>query len=181
MGYAVAAAAQARGANVVLVTGPTAIEPPAGIEVVRVRSAEQMRDAILPRAKNVDAIVMTAAVADYRPKEAAANKLKKSDAALTIELIANPDILAELGRTREGARPLLVGFAMETDDVVGYARKKLTGKRVDLMVANAAAVFGRDDTDATLVSADGDEALGATTKRELAERILDRIVAKLAT
>jgi phosphopantothenoylcysteine decarboxylase/phosphopantothenate--cysteine ligase len=123
---------------------------------------------------------MTAAVADYRPTKVARAKIKKSADTLRIELVKNPDILADLGRRRARARdkkrPVLVGFAMETHDVVAYARKKLREKRVDFVVANEAAVaFGRDDTRATLVGPRGSEPLPPTTKRALAERILDRV------
>ncbi len=180
MGYAVAAVAHERGARVILVSGPTAIEPPAGVEVVRVRSAREMHAAITGRVAEADAVVMTAAVADYRPVRVAKTKIKKDADTLRIELVKNPDILAELGATRRGKRPVLVGFAMETHDVIAHARKKLADKRVDLVVANEAAVgFGRDDTQATLVSPDGDEVLPAESKRALAARILDRIAALL--
>ncbi len=180
MGYAVAAAARDRGATVILVTGPTSIPVPAGVETIQVRSALEMQGAIASALPRVDAIVMTAAVADYRPAESKPRKVKKQGETMTLELVKNPDILAELGRTRQGKRPVLVGFAMETHDVVGYGRKKLVDKRVDLVVANEASVgFGRDDTQATLVGREGDEALPPMTKTELANRILDRIKAKL--
>lgn len=183
MGFAVAAAARDRGARVILVCGPTEITPPGRVELVRVRSALDMHKAITKRARKTDAIVMTAAVADYRPAQVARAKIKKSAGRLSIELVKNPDILADLGarraRSRRKKRPVLVGFAMETHDVVAYARKKLVDKRVDFVVANEASVgFGRDDTQATLVGPRGNEAVPPTTKRALAERILDR-VAKL--
>ena len=180
MGYALASAAEARGATVVLVTGPTQIPLPARVEVVAVRSALDMKqaiDAALPRA---DVVIMTAAVADYRPAQAQANKIKKSGDSVTIELVRNPDILAELGRARADKKsraPVLVGFAMETQDVVAYGRKKLVDKQVDLIVANEAAVaFGRDDTQATLISREEQTALPPMTKVEQAHHILDRVL-----
>jgi phosphopantothenoylcysteine decarboxylase / phosphopantothenate---cysteine ligase len=181
MGYAIARAARARGATVILVTGPTQIPRPPGVEVIDVRSALEMKQAIdgaLPRA---DAVIMTAAVADYRPAHPQQNKIKKSGDTLTIELVKNPDILAELGRARAERRtrkPVLVGFAMETHDVVAYGRKKLVDKQVDLIVANEAAVgFGRDDNQGTLIARDEELALPPMSKLELAHRILDRVLA----
>lgn len=181
MGYAIASAARARGATVVLVTGPTQISKPHGVEIVEVRSALEMKEAIdgaLPRA---DAVIMTAAVADYRPAQQVQNKIKKSGESMSIELVKNPDILAELGRSRAERRtnkPVLVGFAMETTDVVGYGRKKLIDKQVDLIVANEAAVgFGGDDNQATLISRTDQVELPAMPKLELANRILDRVLA----
>jgi phosphopantothenoylcysteine decarboxylase/phosphopantothenate--cysteine ligase len=183
MGYAIASAARARGATVVLVTGPTQISKPHGVEIVDVRSALEMKEAIdgaLPRA---DAVIMTAAVADYRPAQQVQNKIKKSGESMSIELVKNPDILAELGRSRAERRtnkPVLVGFAMETQDVVGYGRKKLIDKQVDLIVANEAAVgFGGDDNQATLISRTDQVELPAMPKLELANRILDRVLALL--
>jgi phosphopantothenoylcysteine decarboxylase/phosphopantothenate--cysteine ligase len=181
MGYAIASAARARGASVILVTGPTQIPRPPSVEVIDVRSALEMKQAIdgaLPRA---DAVIMTAAVADYRPAHQQHNKIKKSGDTLTIELVKNPDILADLGRARAERRtrkPVLVGFAMETHDVVAYGRKKLVDKQVDLIVANEAAVgFGRDDNQGTLISHDEELALPPMSKVELAHRILDRVLA----
>jgi phosphopantothenoylcysteine decarboxylase/phosphopantothenate--cysteine ligase len=130
---------------------------------------------------SADVIIMTAAVADYRPAAPKTSKLKKSDDTLSIELVKNPDILAGLGHARSGKRPVLVGFAMETDNLIAYARRKLQEKRVDLIVANDAAVgFGRDDTQAVLVDASGDQPLHPMTKTALAHHILDRIKPLLA-
>jgi len=177
MGFALAAAGRDRGAATTLVCGPTSLQPPAGVEIVNVRSALEMQQAVAARRDRVDAVVMTAAVADYRPASAAHAKIKKHSDTLTLELVKNPDILAELGTSRVGKRPLLVGFAMETHDLLASARRKLVEKRCDLVVANEASVgFGRDDTQVTLVGPSGDEPLPPMTKRELADRILDRIV-----
>jgi phosphopantothenoylcysteine decarboxylase / phosphopantothenate---cysteine ligase len=180
MGFALAAAARDRGAQVIAVCGPTTVAPPAGIELVSVRSALEMQQAVQSALLRADAVIMTAAVADYRARAASDSKLKKHGEVLTLELIKNPDILAEVGAARAGKRPVLVGFAMETHDVVASARRKLVAKKCDLVVANEAAVgFGRDDTQATLVAPEGDEPLPPMRKRELADRILDRIVGLL--
>lgn len=175
MGYALAERALRRGAEVTLVTGPVALRPPVGAEVVAVRSALEMRAAIVPPMRAFDAIIMTAAVADYRPVERIEHKLKKTDS-LTLELVKNPDILAELGATRSGQRPVLIGFALETQNVIGYARDKLTRKNVDMVVANHADdSLGVDTNIATLVTRDGEVALGKLSKRALADRILDHV------
>jgi len=181
MGYALAAAARDRGAHVVLVTGPTDLAPPHGAELVKVRSALEMRAAIQTALPRADVVIMTAAVADYRAAQLAEHKIKKQGDSMSIQLVKNPDILAELGAQRSGRHPVLVGFAMETQDVASYGRKKLVAKRADLIVANEAAVaFGGDDNQATLVSHDGDEVLPAMSKRALADRILSRALALLA-
>ncbi len=186
MGFAVAARAAARGATVTLIAGPVALPTPFGVQRVDVRSALSMRsalqDALYEGPGGADVLVMTAAVADYRPAETSATKRKRTADNLTLELVPNPDLLAEIGAARAdrgGARPVLVGFAVETDtdaQVVAYARGKLAKKRVDLVVANHAGdAFGRDDNRATLVDHEGAEALGVLPKPELADRILDRV------
>jgi phosphopantothenoylcysteine decarboxylase/phosphopantothenate--cysteine ligase len=140
-----------------------------------------MEAAVAAALPGVDAVVMSAAVADYRPRARADHKMKKADT-LTLELVKNPDILAGLGAARgDGKAPVLVGFALETDDVIGYARKKLQQKRVDLIVANHASDgLGGDTNVATLVDAAGERALGKLPKRDLADRILDRVRELLA-
>lgn len=179
MGYAIAERAFRRGARVILVSGPVSIPVPRGVEVVHVRSALDMHAAVLDRREQVDAIVMTAAVADYRPEALATQKIKKTDK-LTLELVKNPDILAELGATRTHSKPVLVGFALETNDVVAYARDKLNRKKVDLVVANHASDgLGGDTNVATLVHAGGDEALPTLTKSALADRIWDWVATRL--
>jgi phosphopantothenoylcysteine decarboxylase / phosphopantothenate---cysteine ligase len=177
MGFALAAAAPERGATVTLVCGPAGVKPPAGIELVSVRSTREMQAAIMTRQAGADVVVMAAAVADYRPAEAATAKIKKSQDRMTIELVKNPDILAELGAARaehKAKRPVLIGFAMETHDLVRYARKKLVDKRCDLIVANEAEVAGSDDTQVILVGHDGDLPLPPMSKAELADKIWDR-------
>lgn len=183
MGLALAEAARARGAAVTLVAGPLSAPIPGGLEVVHVRTALEMQAAIAQRF-DVDAIVMAAAVADFRPAEVAPHKLKKRDGQerMVIELVRNPDVLAGLGarRAREGKGPALVGFAVETEDLVAQARTKLMKKGVDLIVANPASVaFEGDDNEAILVDARGEEPLGRLSKRALAGRILDRLAALL--
>jgi phosphopantothenoylcysteine decarboxylase/phosphopantothenate--cysteine ligase len=182
MGFALAAEARARGAVVTLVAGPSSAEAPAVDELIRVRSARQMRDAITAQAVGADVVVMAAAVADYAPRETSARKIDKSargDGAWTLELERTPDILAELGRNRTGARPLLVGFAAQTGDPVPAARRKLDAKSVDLIVANdvtaPGAGFEVETNQVTLVSHDEPEALPVMTKREVARAVFDRI------
>ena len=187
MGYAVAAEAAARGARVLLVTGPTALAPPAGVEVTAVRSAAEMHAAVMRLTADgtVDAVVMAAAVADYTPAGGAADaKLKKTDDDLVLALRRTPDILADLGARRGGGTtPLLVGFAAETEDAVAHAREKLTAKRADLIVANdvtaPGAGFGGETNAAHLVSTDGVEPVTLRPKRDLARLLLDRIDARL--
>lgn len=182
MGYALAERAAARGAEVILVSGPTALADPAGVEVVRVRSARDMEAAITARRADVDAIVMAAAVADYRPSEQAEQKIKKTDGPLALELVKNPDILAGLGAWRVGSRPMLVGFAVETEALVARARGKRERKKVDLIVANEASVsFEKETNRVVLVDAAGEEALPELPKRAVADRILDRVVAQIAS
>ena len=186
MGFAIAERAAARGAEVTLIAGPVALPTPFSVRRVDVRSALSMRDALWealgPDLGGADALVMTAAVSDYRPAEARAAKMKRAATAMTLELVANPDLLAEVGAARaavEARRPVLVGFAVETDTddrVVASALGKLTQKRVDMVVANHAAdACGRDDNRATIVTGSAVDAFGVLTKTELADRILDRV------
>ena len=187
MGYAVAGEAAARGARVLLVSGPTALEPPDGVEMTAVRSADDMHAAVVRLASGgeVDAVVMAAAVADYTPAAGAQPaKIRKSDDDLALTLRRTPDVLAELGARRgDAVKPVLVGFAAETGNAVERARTKLSRKRVDLIVANdvtePGAGFGVDTNAATLVSAAGEEPVSRRSKRELARVILDRIEARL--
>ncbi|TKD12901.1 bifunctional phosphopantothenoylcysteine decarboxylase/phosphopantothenate--cysteine ligase CoaBC [Polyangium fumosum] len=183
MGFAIAERAASRGASVTLVSGPVALATPRGVTRVDVRSALAMKEALwevmgadLGRA---DALIMSAAVADYRPAEQSTTKRKRSAEPLEIKLVPNPDLLAEVGAARTGARPVLVGFAVETADdagIVGYARGKLQAKRVDMVVANHAQdSFGREDNRATIVTSHGAEAFGVLSKRDLADHILDRV------
>jgi phosphopantothenoylcysteine decarboxylase / phosphopantothenate---cysteine ligase len=187
MGYAVAAEASRRGAHVVLVTGPTKLAPPAGVQIERVRSAVDMARAIAIHAKGTDAVVMAAAVADYMPQGGAAGtKMPKGNGPLTLTFVRTPDILGELGKARGGAdTPLLIGFAAETGDPRPRARQKLAAKQVDLIVANDVsredAGFDTDTNAAVFISADGEIEQPLQLKTELASKILDRIEDMLAT
>lgn len=175
MGYAIAARAAARGAAVTLVSGPVSLPVPPGCELVPVRSARDMHAAITARCASVDAVVMTAAVADYRPAASAEQKIKKGSK-LTLELVENPDILRDLGAARSGQRPVLVGFALETENLLAHARDKLVRKKADLIVANHARDgLGGERNMATFVHAGGDEPQGDLSKTELADRIWDRV------
>ena len=181
MGYAIAAEASRRGAHVVLVSGPTKLPPPAGVQLERVRSAAEMARAMTQHAQGTDAVVMAAAVADYTPEAgAAARKIGKSDGPLTMTFTRTPDILAELGKTRAGSgTPVLVGFAAETGDPRPRARQKLASKQVDLIVANDVsredAGFDTDTNAAVFISADGEVEQPLQLKTELASKILDRV------
>ena len=180
MGYALARAARLRGAQVTLVTGPTAIAPPYGVSVVQVESALDMRRAVLERLESTDIVIKAAAVADYRPRLRSEMKVKKTVASLAIELEKNPDILAELGAAKGGR--LLVGFAAETQDLVANAAAKLTAKNLDLIVANdvsqEGAGFNVDTNIVKLLFRDGRvEELPIMGKEQLAGIILERVEA----
>ena len=179
MGYALAAEAARRGARVILVSGPSSLTPPSNVEVVRVRSAREMHAAVISHAAAADMVVMSAAVADYAPRQRVDRKIEKADAPLTLELVRTPDILAELGRARgSSSRPVLVGFAAESGDPRDRARTKLGAKKVDLIVANdisrTDAGFDADTNAVTLVSAAGDEQVALAPKAQIAAAILDR-------
>ncbi|MBL8602654.1 MAG: bifunctional phosphopantothenoylcysteine decarboxylase/phosphopantothenate--cysteine ligase CoaBC [Myxococcales bacterium] len=179
MGYALAERAQRRGAAVTLVSGPVSLAPPADVTVVRVRSAVEMFDSVSNHYPAADVVVMAAAVADYRPAEVSPQKLKKTGEGVpAVTLVRNPDILASLGARRGAARhPTLVGFAVETENLVANARDKLARKGCDLIVANRAEDgFEGDSNVAVLVSPEGDLPVGALSKRALADRIFDHVV-----
>jgi phosphopantothenoylcysteine decarboxylase / phosphopantothenate---cysteine ligase len=185
MGFAIAREAQDRGADVVLIAGPTAVEPPAVTEVVRVRSARDMHAAVAAHAAGADAVIMAAAVADYAPAAGRAARKIEKGGPLTLELARTPDILAELGARRAGApRPVLVGFAAETGDPAVAARRKLVEKRVDLIVANdvtaPGAGFDVDTNQVALVSQDALEPLPLLSKSAVAAAVLDRVERLLA-
>jgi len=181
MGVAVAEAARARGATVTLVLGPSGVAIPAGLEVVRVRSAAEMHTAVMQALPAQDVVVMAAAVADYTPSAPAAEKIAKSDGPLTLTLSRTRDILADLGAARNGAAsPVLVGFAAETADAVARGRRKLDAKRVDLVVANdvtqAGAGFEHDTNAVTIITRERDVAVPLQSKTAVAHRILDHVV-----
>ena len=176
MGFALAEAARDRGADVIVVAGPVSIDPPQGVTLVPVTTAAQMERAMQSYADGADVVLMAAAVSDYRPAKPAAEKLKRSSATISLKLTPNPDILAGLGAARRKGQ-VLVGFALETNDGVANARKKLVSKHVDLIVLNAPSDgIGRDTNVVTLVDAKRAESLAQAPKREVAEAILDRVV-----
>lgn len=179
MGYAVANAAGQRGARVILVSGPTNLNPPPGVESIGVNSAQDMLDAVEKYFPDCDVVVKTAAVADYRPKQTATRKVKKGPEETSLELIRNPDILQTLGQ-KKGSR-ILVGFAAETNNLEQYARDKIAQKNLDFIVANdvtaPAAGFGTDTNIVKIIDRDGRvEDLPCLSKLEVAHRILDRVV-----
>jgi len=178
MGYAVAAEAARRGARVVLVSGPSSLEPPANVEVVRVRSAAEMHAGVMAHAASAEIIVMAAAVADYTPRARAGGKIEKSDSPMALDLVRTADILADLGARKSGKGPVLVGFAAESGDPVRRGREKLQRKNADMIVANdisrADAGFDADSNAVTLITADGDESLALAPKAQIAGVVLDR-------
>ena len=187
MGFSIAERAALRGASVTLVAGPVSLPTPVGVARVDVSSAAEMRaalwDVLKPDLSGVDAVVMAAAVADFRPAAPSESKIRRTEQGLSLELVPNPDLLAEIGRARRGTRPLLIGFALGTESderAVATARTKLMEKRVDLVVSNHAdESLGKDDIRAMLVGARSCELVERAPKRVLADRILDR-VAELA-
>jgi phosphopantothenoylcysteine decarboxylase / phosphopantothenate---cysteine ligase len=187
MGYAIAAAAVARGASVTLISGPVHLKPPTGVDCIFVESANQMKwaieDALGPSQEGADVLIMSAAVSDYRPAEASSVKIKRGEGELTLQLKPNPDILKSVGTARIGLRPVLVGFALETlpdRELVFQARQKLIEKRVDLIVANRVAEsLGRDESRVQLVSAQDCTALPSMSKASVAARLLDWVEKRL--
>jgi phosphopantothenoylcysteine decarboxylase/phosphopantothenate--cysteine ligase len=179
MGYALAEAALRRGASVILISGPVALKPPGAAEFVRIETAAQMRDAVLANLERATIAIATAAVADFRPKEAAGDKIKRKGP-ITMELEPTADILAEIGKHRQ--KPLLVGFAAETSNVVANAKDKLERKQLDMIVANDVSKEGvgfDSDRNAVTILTRGGNAVEVkeTTKWEVAHRVLDEIVA----
>jgi phosphopantothenoylcysteine decarboxylase / phosphopantothenate---cysteine ligase len=180
MGYSIAEAARDRGAEVTLITTPTAIAKPVGVSIVAVETAAQMKEAVLQAVIKTDALIMAAAVADYQVAKIAINKIKKEKGNLTLELINTPDILSEVK-----GNFLKIGFAAESQDLIENARKKLVNKKLDLIVANDItdenSGFGVDTNKVTLIGKDGaPEGLPVLSKRIVADRILDRVVRLLS-
>ncbi len=176
MGYALAEAARDRGAGVTLIIAPASLPDPASIEVIHVQTANQMKEAVARATSKADALIMAAAVADYQPKSTAKSKIKKDAETMTLELVRTPDILTEVKGDF-----IKVGFAAESEDVVVNARKKLDKKKLDLIVANditsAGSGFGADTNKVTIIDKKGKvEDLPLLTKREVADKILDRVV-----
>ncbi len=182
MGFALAAEARRRGAYVTLIAGPTKVEPPSVDTFVRIRSASEMHEAVMRAASDADVVIMAAAVADYTPGPAASDKIAKRDAPMTLTLQRTKDILADLGEMRAGlgsARPVLVGFAAETENVVQNAREKRLRKKVDVIVANDVSQSDRGfdvETNAvTIVSDQGEQVVPLQSKHQVAAIIIDRV------
>jgi phosphopantothenoylcysteine decarboxylase/phosphopantothenate--cysteine ligase len=182
MGYAIAEAASRRGAIVTLISGPTILTPPENVKLVNVESAIQMRDEVISCASQSQIIIMSAAVSDYRPKDFSTQKIKRGENIITIVLEENPDILAELGRNKRNGQ-ILVGFSMETENLIENSRKKLEKKNADLIVANdvskEGAGFGTDTNMVTIISSSGQiKELPLMSKYDVANAILDEITNK---
>jgi phosphopantothenoylcysteine decarboxylase / phosphopantothenate---cysteine ligase len=177
MGYALAEAALRRGARVLLVSGPTSLTPPGAAELTRVESTEQMRDAVMGLLPQATIVIKTAAVADYRPKAAAEQKIKRKGPA-TLELEATPDILKEISSRKDSQ--LVIGFAAETENVLENARQKLVAKNLDAIVVNDVSRegvgFDSDRNAVTIISRDEVIDVPETTKWEVAQRVLDQVV-----
>ncbi|HEX9268819.1 MAG TPA: phosphopantothenoylcysteine decarboxylase, partial [Candidatus Limnocylindria bacterium] len=185
MGYAIAAAARAAGADVTLVSGPTALYPPPGVTLVAIETAAELREAVLAALPGATAVVMAAAVADYRPAKPLERKLKKHEQgdALSLGLTRTADVLEAVVAARDPGT-LVVGFKAETGDPVAEAARMLRDKRLDLVVANdvtgEGARFGSDTNRVTFVSADGAEPLPLLTKTEVARRLVAKIAERLS-
>ena len=183
MGYAIAKVCARRGADVTLVSGPTALEKPWFVNTVDVKSAKEMYEAVTGHAAEQDIIIKAAAVADYRPKTVSSEKMKKKDGELTLELERTDDILAYLGQNKRTGQ-FLCGFAMETEDLIKNARQKLKKKHVDMIVANSLRVegagFGGDTNVVTMITEDEEISLGKMSKEETASQIIDKILAARA-
>jgi phosphopantothenoylcysteine decarboxylase/phosphopantothenate--cysteine ligase len=180
MGIAIARAAHARGADVTLVAGALEVPPPDGVRLVRVNTAADMAHAVAEHMSGSDVLIMAAAPADFKPSDVAPGKIKKANAPKSVKLMPTDDILV----STIGARPasmLVVGFALETDDLIDNARAMLVAKKLDMIVANRAGVtgegFGAETNRVTIVTAAGDEPLPLMSKQEVAEKILDRVEA----
>ena len=182
MGFALARSAKRRGAKVILISGPTSLESPSGVEIVNVTSAVQMHDAVMENYINADIVVMSAAVSDYRPEKIMEQKIKKGSDSISLEIVSNPDILKELGKRKENSnRPLLVGFAAESSDHLEEGKRKLKEKNLDLIVINdilgTDTGFGTDTNQVNLIDRDYQlEKLPLLPKEECASMIWDKIV-----
>jgi phosphopantothenoylcysteine decarboxylase/phosphopantothenate--cysteine ligase len=182
MGYALARVARRHGAQVTLITGPTNLPLPLVENIIKVRTAQEMHKAVMDNYKKATVVIKAAAVADYRPKLIAHDKIKKDDKPRTIELVRNPDIIDEIGKIKKNI--VLVGFAMETKDLLASAREKLKKKNMDLIVANSlldeGAGFQADTNKITILDREGDtQSLPVMTKIEAAEKILERVAGLL--
>ncbi|MBO5426558.1 MAG: bifunctional phosphopantothenoylcysteine decarboxylase/phosphopantothenate--cysteine ligase CoaBC [Lachnospiraceae bacterium] len=182
MGYALAKMAMLRGANVTLVTGETSITPPSFVEVVKIKSARDMYEAVTSRSDSQDIIIKSAAVADYRPINVADNKIKKTEGDMSIPLERTDDILSYLGEHKKEGQ-FICGFSMETENMLENSRKKLEKKKVDMIAANNLKVegagFGTDTNIMTLITKDECIELPILTKEEVADRILDKVISSM--
>ncbi|MEP6807186.1 MAG: bifunctional phosphopantothenoylcysteine decarboxylase/phosphopantothenate--cysteine ligase CoaBC [Chloroflexota bacterium] len=181
MGVAIAEAARDRGASVTLVAGVMSVAAPPGVTVVEAITASAMRQAVLRAAASADVLVMAAAVADFAPKRASSSKIKRDGGGMQIDLVPNPDIIAEVGEMAEGTRPFLIGFAAESDDLEANARSKLRDKGLDLIVGNRVGgpfdAIGSDENKVTVFGAEGELSdWPMLPKRQVAERLWDLIV-----
>jgi len=173
MGYAIADAARGISSRVTLISGPTALQPPKGIEFVSVTTGEEMAEAVWSRFDTADICIMAAAVCDFRPKKMEKRKIKKGAFVGALELEATPDILAELGRRRKSQ--ILVGFAAETDNIEKHAREKLARKKLDFIVANDTSAFDAETSRVTFITRDGKtERLSEMPKIAVAKLIIER-------
>jgi len=186
MGYAIAAAAQRAGADVRLITGPTALRAPAGVTTVAIETAQELSDAVVAALPGADAVVMAAAIADYRPAKPADRLLKKREQgdSASVEMTRTADVLQAIVAKRD-SRTIVVGFKAETGEAVAEASRMLRDKKLDLVVANDVTAkgseFGSDTDQVTFVSADGAEALPLLSKREVARRLVAKIAERLAS
>jgi len=182
MGYAVATAAREAGADVTLITGPTALGSPPGVRIVPIETVAELRDALLASLPDADAVIMAAAVSDYRAADASASKLKKKDIGdeMTLRLVRTADVLSAVAAARRPGT-LVVGFKAETGDPIAEAERMLKEKGLDLVVANDVSqdVFGSESDQVTFVSADGAETLPRLAKTEVAHRLIERLAARL--
>ncbi len=181
MGYALAGAGAARGAEVILISGPTSLKSPLGVTLCNVRTAQEMRNAVFAHRADCAVIIKAAAVSDYRPRDAASQKIKKGDNAVSLDLVRNPDILFELGQRKSEFPHILVGFAAETQDLLANAMEKVRKKNLDMIVANDVsrrdAGFAADTNQVKIIYADGRmEDSPLLSKDEIANLILDRAV-----
>jgi phosphopantothenoylcysteine decarboxylase/phosphopantothenate--cysteine ligase len=179
MGFAIAEEAAKRGAKVTVVVGSVSVKPPANVKTINAVSAREMHQAVMQNLSDATIYIGTAAVADYRPKNVSANKIKKNSESLTIKLERTTDILADVAKNRHQGL-LVIGFAAETNDVVAYAREKLERKNLDLIVANdvtrKGAGFGSDENQATIITRENAVELPLISKNELAGKVLDEIM-----
>jgi phosphopantothenoylcysteine decarboxylase/phosphopantothenate--cysteine ligase len=183
-GYAIARAATDQGAEVILISGPTCLRPPIGVELISINTAAEMAEKVILESTKVDVLIMAAAVADYRPLQASSSKIKKGqEKALTMALTRTQDILLSVAenKAKKGTGPILtIGFAAETEELLKNARKKLAGKDLDLIVANDVSQedsgFGAEDNKVTFIWKDGKtEDLPLLSKMEVAENLIDEV------